>query len=117
MKLLIDTVLPATLTADAPAGIDFERWKKSDGQNDSDLLYYAAKEGFRGVVFLDRISLEQPGMRQLAKELGIALIAIDASDPIQARERLIRHSARLRRKLGESQFVLILGSEVRSMGE
>lgn len=112
MKFLVDAVLPATLNAEAPANISFERWKKPVAQ-DTELISHAAAEGFRGVVFFGRNSLEQPGIRQLAEESGIALIAIDASDPIQARDRLLSHIERIRTILNETRFVLVLASEAR----
>ncbi len=115
MRFLIDAVLPASLATEAPPGIDFERWEKTRDQKDNDLVYYAAKKGIRGVIFFGRNSLKQPGLRQLAEEKGIALVAIDASDPIQARERLLRHIIKLPSKLSENQFFLILASEVRGV--
>lgn len=112
MKFLVDAVFPATLTTDAPAGIDFVRWTDS-AEQDSELVRYAATKSFRGVIFFDRNSLAQPGLRQLAEELGVALIAVDAPDPIYARERLLHNAERLRSILTDTQFVLILASEVR----
>jgi len=41
-------------------------------------------------------------------------VAVEAADPIEAKERILLHTAQLRRELANSQFVLILGSEVRS---
>ena len=114
MKFLVDAALPATLAAEAPVGIVFERWEEPAVQ-DSDLIHYAAHHGLSGVIFCDRNSLKQPGLRQLAEELGIALVAIDASDPIQARDRLLRHIERIRSALTETKCVLVLSSEVRSL--
>lgn len=117
MKLLIDAVLPATLTTEAPAGIYFERWKKSEQQNDSDLVRYAAKKRMRGVVFFESKSLEQPGLRQLAKKLGVVLVAIDAKDPIQAKERLLRQITRVRSMLNEASFIRVIASDVRAVND
>ena len=117
MKLLIDAVLPATLTTEAPAGVVFERWEKSEEQNDSDLVRYAAEKRMRGVVFFERNSLEQPGLRQLAEKLGVVLVAIDASDPIQAKVRLLRQITRVRSMLSEASFIHVLASEVRAVND
>ena len=112
MRFLVDAVLPATLLADAPAGIEYIRWEGADDE-DEQLVRAAAKRGYRGVIFFDRNSLAQPGLVCLAEELGVALVAVDADDPIEAKERILLHTAQLRRKLADSNFVLILASEVR----
>ena len=114
MKFLVDAALPATLATEAPIGIVFERWQEPAVQ-DSDLIRYAADQGLHGVIFSDRNSLMQPGLCQLAEELGIALVAIDASDPIQARDRLLRHIERIRSALNETKCILVLSSEVRPL--
>lgn len=113
MRFLVDAVLPATLGTEAPAGVEFYRWNGTD-DGDEQVVRFGAAKGCRGVIFFDRNSLSQPGLIGLSELLGIALIAVDATDPIEAKERILQHTTQLRRILNETQLVLILGSGVRS---
>ncbi len=113
MKFLVDAVLPASLAAEAPAGVEFVRWSGGE-DSDEELVRAAASAGARAVIFFDRNSLVQPGLVAIAEELGVALVAVDAPDPVEAKERILLHTGQLRRILHETQFALVLASEVRS---
>ena len=65
------------------------------------------------MIFLGRDSLEQPDLRRLARELGVALIAVATDDPIEAKRRIIKNRKALRRLLDNQDCVLVLSNEVR----
>ena len=112
MRLLLDSVIPATIEAEAPAGVELDRWSGRD-LSDEELVREAASRRFRAVVLWDRNSLEQPTLRELCAELGVGLVAVEAPDPIQAKDRLLSNFNRLRTVLAESDFVVVLSSTVR----
>jgi hypothetical protein len=114
VRFLIDANFPSTLAAEAPAGVEMDRWDGSD-ETDEAVVRAAARDGYRGVVFLDRRSLDQPRLRQLALDLGVALVAVDASDPVEAKERLLANLNQLRSALLDSELVLVLNSEARAL--
>ena len=118
MKLLFDARLPQSLEFEARAAsdglaFDFVRWSGS-GISDTDLIRTAAADGFAGIVMLDRDSLSQAALRTTAREVGIALIAIAAKDPLEAKQRLLRNLASLRRVLLENDCILVLANAVRA---
>ncbi len=51
---------------------------------------------------------------RLASDLGVALIGVEAKDPIEAKVRVLRNLNRLRRMLVKHDFLLILAREVRA---
>lgn len=112
MRLLVDALFPSSIESEAPPGTSLVRWAGADAA-DEDLVRSAAHDGYRGVVVLDRRSLQQPGLRELALELGVALVAIEAEDPVEAKDRLFRNIGGLRRELQSSGIVLVLSDEVR----
>lgn len=112
MRFLYDAVLPQNLAQEAPAGVTLDRWEGGD-EPDSALIRTAADRGYRGVLFYDRDSLEQPDLRRLASERDVALVAVDARDPIEAKIRLLRQLPRIRRMLADHQCLLVLAGEVR----
>lgn len=114
MRLLVDAALPASIVSDAPAGVTFVRFADSV-VSDEDFLRTAARRDCRAAVFLDRNSLSQPGLRELANELGIGLVAVQADDPVEAKERLLANFDHLRQALTESSVVLVLATEARQM--
>ncbi len=57
----------------------------------------AAIRRARAVVFFDRRSLYQPGLRELAALLGVAMLVVEAEDPIDAKERLFQNIDHVRR--------------------
>ncbi|MCY4632681.1 MAG: hypothetical protein OXE75_17615 [bacterium] len=116
MKLLYDAVLPPSLSVEARGTLDLHRWEGTDAA-DTVLVRSAADSGYRGVIFLDRSSLDQPGLRTTAEEVGVALVAVDASDPIEAKQRILRNAPSLRRKLADHDCLLVLAGEVRPLGE
>ena len=113
MRLLYDAVLPQSLAEEAPAWVTLDRWDGGDEQ-DSALVRAAADRGHRAVVFYDRDSLEQPDLRRFASESRIALVAVEANDPIEAKIRVLRHLARIRRMLVHDDCLLVLANEVRA---
>ena len=116
MRLLYDAVLPQSLAVEAPAAMELYRWEGAD-EVDTALVRAAANRGYRGVIFFDRSSLEQPGLRNVAEEVGVALVAVEASDPIEAKRRVLRNMPSLRRALADHDCLLVLANEVRPMGK
>jgi len=113
MRLLYDAVLPGSLAEEAPAGITLDRWD-SDDQTDTALIRAASHRGYQGVLFYGRDSLEQQELREIAREVGVVLVAVEAEDPIEARGRVLHNHSRLRRMLTDHQCLLILAREVRN---
>ena len=116
MKLLYDSVLPPSLSVEARGTLELQRWQGTDAA-DTELVRSAADNGYRGVIFLDRSSLNQPGLRTTAEEAGVALVAVDAGDPIEAKQRILSNARSLRRKLADHDCLLVLAGEVRPLGE
>jgi len=112
VRFLYDAVLPQSLAEEAPASVTLDRWDGGDEQ-DSALVRVAADRGHRGVLFYDRDSLEQPDLRRLASESGIVLVAVEASDPIEAKIRVLHHLSRIRRMMADHDCLLVLSREVR----
>lgn len=112
MRFLYDAVLPQNLAEEAPEGVTLDRWD-GGAEQDSALIRTAADRGYRGVLFYDRDSLEQPDLRRLASERDIALVAVEARDPIEAKIRLLRNLPGIRRKLADHDCLLVLAQEVR----
>ena len=88
------------------------RWTGTD-DGDEVLLEVAAREGFRAVVLYERNSLSQPGLLNLAARLGVGVVAIEADDPIEAKERLLLNFDKLRHALNVSNAVIVFASEAR----
>lgn len=114
MRLLYDSVLPRSLSLESPAGVVLERWDGSD-VSDSELVGQSAEQGYRGVIFWGRESLQQFELKESAQEAGVALIAVEADDPKAAKQRILKNLPALRRELGSSDCVLVLANEVRSV--
>jgi len=112
VKLLVDAILPETVVTEAPPGVEVLRWSEGD-VSDEDLLRAGARQGARGVVFLDRRSLYQPGLREVAAQLGVALVAVEVNDPVEAKERLFQNLDHVRNALTMSEAVLVLAHEAR----
>jgi hypothetical protein len=113
---MVDSVFPATLVSDAPAGASLLRFTGSD-VTDVELVRMAARENCRAVVFFDRKSLSQPGVREVAQEVGVGLVAVQAGDPVEAKERLLANFEHLRKALSESSVVIVLAVEARPVGD
>jgi hypothetical protein len=116
MKLLYDAVLPPSLSVEAGRTLELHRWDGSEAA-DAELVRSAAAGGYRGVIFLDRNSLDQPGLRKTAAGLGVALVAVDVSDPIEGKQRILRNASSLRQKLADHDCLLVLAGEVRPLYE
>ena len=112
MKLLVDAVFPTTVEAEAPAGVEVHRWSRGEA-SDKDLLRAAAHQDARAVVFSDRRSVYQPGLRELAEELGVAIIVIEGGDPVDAKDKLFRNLDGIREALRMSLAILVLAHEAR----
>ena len=112
MRLLYDAVLPESLAEEAPAGVTLDRWD-GGAEPDSALIRTAASRGYRGVLFYGRDSLEQQELREIARTVGVVLVAVDADDPIDARGRVLHNFSRIRRMLADHDCLLVLAREVR----
>ena len=113
MWLLYDAVLPQSLSDEAPSA-DLTRWDGTD-VSDADLVRFVSDQGGRGVIFLGRDSLEQPDLRRLASELGVALIAVATDNPIEGKRRILKNLNALRRLLDSEDCLLVMASEVRTV--
>ena len=116
LRLLQDSVLPQNLVNEVSGGIHLERWDEGEA-SDIDLVRAAVARGCRGVLLYGRHALDQPGLRREAKQSGIALVAVEAADPIEAKQRILRNEEALRRKLADYDCLLVLAGEVRPLDE
>ena len=112
MRLLYDAVLPQSLFLEAPAGVEFERWDGPD-VSDAELVRASGERGCRGVILWGRDSLQQADLRETARKAGVALVAVEAGDPIDAKQRILKNLSALRRKLADHDCLLVLANEVR----
>ncbi len=112
MRLLYDAVLPSSLALEAPVEWQLVRWDGSD-VSDVELVGELHERGCRGVIFWGRESLQQADLTKTAREQGVALVAVEADDPIVAKQRILKNLPALRRGLGEHDCLLVLANEVR----
>ena len=113
MRLLYDAVLPQSLSHEAPAGVEFVRWDGVD-VSDTDLARAAVEKGCRAVVLLGREALEQPELRDVARGVGVALVAVATDNPVDAKRNVLKNLDALRRELANHECLLVFASEVRS---
>ena len=114
MRLLYDARLPRSLALEVDATLELERWM-GGSVTDAELVQAAASGDFVGVILLDRDSLSQVEVRTAAQEAGVALIAVEADGPLEAKLRVLKNSSRLRRSLSQHDCLLVLANEVRPM--
>ncbi|WP_419842996.1 hypothetical protein [Candidatus Poriferisodalis sp.] len=112
MRILYDARLPRGLEVEARGAVSLVRWT-GDMVTDVELVQTAADEQFDGVLFLDRDSLAQYDVQLTANSLGMALIAVEAGSPFEAKRRVLNNIMRLRRALARHDCLLILAAEVR----
>ena len=112
MRLLYDAVLPQSLSHEAPADVDLVRWHGAD-VSDTDLVRATAESRCRGMILLGRDALEQPRLREVAREAGVVLVAVATDSPIEAKNRVLRNLTALRRNLPNHDCLLVLSAEVR----
>jgi len=115
MRFLYDAVLPHNLALEAPAEVAFDRWDGPD-VSDADLVRASGERGCRGVILWGRNSLQQVDLRDTAQQAGVALVAVEADNPIEAKRRILKNLSALRRKLQDHDCLLVLANEVRPMG-
>lgn len=106
MKLLYDAVLPSSLADEARHGMELIRWDGGEEQ-DAALVLLAADRGYRGVVFFEPDSLEQPKLREMAREKGVALVGVRADDPFEAKRRILNNLHLKRRAISTHDCVLV----------
>ena len=116
MRLLYDAVLPQSLAWEARPAMELHRWDGAD-EVDTELVRAAANRGYRGVIFFEQSSLDQPGLRQAAAEVGVALVAVKAEDPIEAKHRILRNIRSLSQALNAHDCILVLANKVRGMDD
>ena len=112
MRLLYDAVLHQSLSYEAPAGVEFVRWEGAD-VSDTDLARAAADQGFRAVVLLGRNALEQSDLREVAREAGVALVAVATDNPVDAKRNILKNLDSVRRELADHQCLLVFAAGVR----
>ena len=112
VRLLYDAVLPQSLSHEAPAGVEFVRWDGAD-VSDTELARAAAEKGFRAVVLLGRDALEQPELRDVAGEVGVALVAAATDSPFEAKRNILKNLDAVRKELANHEWLLVFASEVR----
>lgn len=106
MKLLYDAVLPSSLADETRHGMELIRWDGGEEQ-DAALVLQAADRGYRGVIFLEQDSLEQPELREIARENGVALVGVRADDPFEAKRRILNNLLHMRAALSAHDCVLV----------
>lgn len=112
MKLLYDATLPQSLERETPEWAELDRWKGRD-EDDLEVIQAAANRGYRGVIFFDRDSLEQSAVREMAREKGVALVAVEAQDPLLGMRRILNNLRRLQSALSNHDCILIMANSVR----
>ncbi|MYG94589.1 MAG: hypothetical protein F4138_06320 [Acidimicrobiia bacterium] len=111
MRFLCDAVFPQTLSSEAPAGVELVRWDGSD-VSDVEFVRASGERGYRGVILWGRGSLRQADLRAIARESGVALVAVEADDPIDAKQRILKNLSGLRRQLDEHDCLIVLANKV-----
>lgn len=112
MRLLYDATLPQSLAHEASAEVEFQRWQ-GEAASDAEFVRVAGEKECRGVILMGRHSLQQPDLRETATEAGVALVAVEADNPIKAKERILKNLSALRRELENHDCLLVLANEVR----
>ena len=112
VRLLVDSSLPASLESDAPAGVELKRWS-GRYLPDDELAKVAVEGRYQGIVVLGRNSLYQRSLRNQCADLGLSLVVVEAGDPIEAKDRVLRNIEKLRSVLTESQVVIVQARTVR----
>jgi len=112
MRLLYDAVLPQSLCLEAPAGFELQRWD-GNAVSDQKLVEIAAERGYRALILLGRDSLEQPDLRKVAEQAGVALITVVTEHPLEAKQRVLKHLGTIREKMADHNCLIILSAEVR----
>ena len=116
MKLLYDAVLPQTLEREVPRWAELVRWRGRD-EGDLEILQAAANQGYRGVIFFEQDSLEQSAVREVARDKGVALVAVEARDPIEGKQRILRNLRGLESALVSHDCVVVLANSVRPISD
>lgn len=112
MRLLYDARLPRSLALEADDNLKLERWTRGS-VTDVELVHAAAADEYDGVILLDRDSLAQIDVQSAAREARVALIAVEADGPLEAKLRVQNNASRLRRALSAHDCLLVLANEVR----
>jgi len=112
VRFLYDAVLPRSLSLESPPGVVFDRWDGPDA-SDAELVRESGERGCRGVILWGRDSLQQADLRGTARDAGVALVAVEADDPVEAKQRILKNLSGLRRKLADHDCLLVLSNEVR----
>ena len=115
MRFLVDSSLPASVGTEAPPDFELVRWR-GRYLADEEFVREAAVQQCRAAVVLGRNSLDQPSVRDVCAELGVGMVAVEAPDPFEAKDRLLRHLPKLRAALAKHEFVVIFANEVRPLG-
>jgi len=106
VKLLYDAVFPSSLADETRHGMELIRWSGGEEQ-DAALVLLAADRGYRGVMFFGPDSLEQPELRNVARENGVALVGVRANDPFEGKRRILNNLHLIRNAISAHDCVLV----------
>jgi len=115
VRFLYDAVLPRSLSLESPPQVAFDRWDGPD-VTDTEFVRESGARGCRGVILWGRDSLQQADLRETARATGVALVAVEADNPIDAKQRILKNLPALRRKLDDHDCLIVLANEVRPVG-
>ena len=113
MKALVDAAFPASIEQESPPEVEYARWVDGD-KPDSEFIRLAAEMGCSAAVLYGRHALLQPSVTELARELGIVVLAVDAKDPIEAKGIVFRNTRKILHAVARGQSAVINASGVHS---
>lgn len=87
MRVLVDATFPSTLER-VPNASGVEIHRLTDLYSDSQLLDYAAGNGYAALVLLDQEMVARAEFKAMAQERGIILICSVSDDPFEAEANL-----------------------------
>src|SRR5262245_45546032 len=89
------------------------RYTRADGaSSDAHLVSVASSEEFAGVVFIGRETLGRVDLLDAAKQLGVAIIATEAHNPVDALDYLRRNEREMRKRVRPGAALLIQSDSI-----
>ena len=108
IRLLCDAGIPDIERYEMPAGVAVAPWRGSDSTDDLGIIETAARSEYDGVVFISSMILHREKVQVLAKEHGIAVIAVSSDDPLEAKLRIIECAPRIPGLLADGARLIAL---------